>query len=57
MTDKERQEFIRLLETYKKKFSKSKKDAKEFLIEIGVYTEKGNLKKNYKHLCIPQEQA
>ena len=57
MTDKERQEFLKLLETYKNKFSKSEKAAKKFLIEIGVYTEKGNLTKNYKHLCIPQEQA
>ena len=57
MTDKERQEFLKLLETYKNKFLKNEKAAKKFLIEIGVYTEKGNLKKNYKHLCIPQEQA
>lgn len=57
MTDKEREQFLTLLESYKKRLSKSENKAKEFLVNVGVYTEKGNLRKNYKHLCIQQEPA
>ncbi len=57
MTDQERQDFLKILESYKNKLSKNKNAAREFLVDVGVYTKKGNLRKNYKHLCIPQEQA
>jgi hypothetical protein len=57
MTEKERKEFLSILEEYKTRLSKNEKKAKEFLVDVGVYTEKGNLSKNYKHLCIQQEVA
>ncbi|UCS95034.1 hypothetical protein KZP23_08500 [Echinicola marina] len=57
MEDKELDNFINILEQYKVKVSKSKSASRKFLVELGIVTEKGNLKKNYKHLCIPQEQA
>lgn len=56
MTDQERQEFIRVLKNFQKKISK-KSEARKFLVKAGIYTEKGNLTKNYKHLCIPQDQG
>lgn len=56
MSDKEIRELHQMLEAYKKKVTRSKATSKKFLVELGVITEKGNLKKNYRHLCIPQEQ-
>lgn len=57
MTNQERQKFAQILEKYKEKVSHSQESSRKFLVELGVVTEKGNLKKNYKHLCIPQDQA
>ena len=56
MSDKEVQEFQEILKAYKKKVTRSKEASREFLVELGVLTEKGNLRKQYKNLCIPQEQ-
>lgn len=47
--------FLSILKNYKKKVSETEETAKTFLVELGVITEKGNLKKNYKHLCIREE--
>jgi hypothetical protein len=56
MTSKERKEFLEILKKYQQKNFK-KEDAQDFLVNAGIYTEKGNLKKRYKTLCIPQEQV
>lgn len=48
--------FVDVLEKYKAKVSKTEESSQKFLIELGVITEKGNLKKNYKNLCIPAGQ-
>ncbi len=48
--------FVKVLEKYKEKVSKSEKTSKAFLVDLGVITQKGNLTKNYKDLCIPVEQ-
>lgn len=57
MSDKDRQDFIEILQKYKVKLSKNKKASKKFLVDAGITTPKGNLKKAYKDLCIPQGQA
>ncbi|MFI5163391.1 MAG: hypothetical protein ACHQHN_19080 [Sphingobacteriales bacterium] len=57
MTDIKVNSLIQKLEKYKVRVSKSKQKSKEFLVEAGVVTPKGNLKNNFKHLCIPQEQG
>ena len=57
MDDKEFKIFKEALETYRNKVTKTKETSQEFLIEVGVFTEKGNLKKNYKHLCIPDKEG
>lgn len=57
MTDQERKDFIKTIESYKGKLSKSEEKAKKFLVDVGLYTEKGNLRKHYKHLCIQQDPA
>lgn len=57
MTEQEILYFLNVLNQYKEKLSKNKKAAKKFLVDAGIYSENGNLKRNYKHLCIPQEQV
>jgi hypothetical protein len=57
MNDIKVDSLIQKLEKYRIRLSKSKKKSKKFLVEVGVLTAKGNLKNNFKHLCIPQEQA
>ncbi|HEX5154284.1 MAG TPA: hypothetical protein VFW07_22705 [Parafilimonas sp.] len=56
MSDKEREEFIKALKTQTEKLSKNKKASRKFLVDVGIITKKGNLRKPYKHLCIPQDQ-
>lgn len=56
MTDIKVDSLIQKLEKYKARVSKSEQKSKEFLIDAGVVTPKGNLKNNFKHLCILQEQ-
>lgn len=56
MNNSELNAFIKILRLYKKK-SASKQKSKEFLVNAGILTEKGNLRKKYKDLCILQEQA
>ena len=57
MSDKEISDFQKVLKAYKGKVTRSKESSRKFLFELGVITEKGKLKKNYKHLCIPEEQV
>lgn len=57
MSDQEKKQYKKSVETYKKQVLSSKEASQRFLIELGVFTEKGNLRKPYKHLCIPQERA
>ncbi len=56
MSDKERKEFIEALKAHTQKLSKDKKASRKFLVDTGIITDKGNLRKPYKHLCIPQDQ-
>ncbi len=56
MSDKEVKELFEKIESFRQKVTKSKEASRTFLVELGVFTEKGKLKQNYKHLCIPQDQ-
>ena len=57
MTEDERVDLLKSMEKYKQKFSGNQKASREFLVKIGIYTAKGNLKKNYRNLCIQPDQA
>ena len=52
MTDSEVDKIISKLEKYLIEVTKSESKSKKFLVDAGIITEKGNLKKNYRHLCI-----
>jgi hypothetical protein len=56
MGDKEFKEFKKILESYREKVTQTKESSQEFLVNVGVFTEKGNLKKNYKDICIPGKE-
>lgn len=52
MSNTEIKELVKGLKAYKKEVTASKEASREFLIRVGIVTEKGNLTKPYKHLCI-----
>ena len=56
MTEEERKEFLEAIESQTAKISSSEEASRKFLVKTGIYTKKGNLTKNYKHLCIPAKQ-
>jgi hypothetical protein len=57
MCKDEHRELIKALKDKKNLVSKSAKESKKFLVDLGVVTEKGNLRRNYRSLCIPIEQV
>lgn len=56
LKEKETEQFISILIKYKEKVSRTEKTSKKFLVDLGVITEKGNLKKNYRNICILEGQ-
>jgi hypothetical protein len=50
-------DFVKIINTYKKEVTKSQKSSKRFLIELGVISEDDKPTENYKHLCIPENPA
>ena len=48
MTSKEINKQIREMKKFTKKVGASKALSKKFLVEVGLYTEKGNLRKPYR---------
>ena len=57
MKDKEIKDLVKTLEKYRNELGKSEEKSRKFLIQTGIITEKGNLRKPYKNLCIPQERG
>jgi len=51
MSDREIEEFIRNFNEYTKEVASSKKKSQEYLQSVGLYTKKGNLRKEYKAPC------
>jgi len=56
MTEKEIQDIIDYMKG-KSKAKTSKENALKFLHDLGVLTEKGNLKQKYAGLCILEDRA
>lgn len=48
MSDKELDEYLKAMEKTRKKICKNKKTALKFLVDAGIYTPKGNLRKPYR---------
>lgn len=56
MTQEERDKLKSALKAYKKEVTASKKASQKFLVELGVFTKKGSVRKEYKDICIPRDQ-
>lgn len=48
MSDKEIKEFIRSFNEYTKEITSTKEKSREYLQDVGLYTKKGTLEKEYK---------
>ena len=57
MCKDEHRELIKALKDKKNLVSKSANESKKFLVDLGIVTKKGNLRRNYRSLCIPIEQV
>lgn len=57
MSDYDIEDLKKLAEAQRRKIAGNKEAARQYLIELGIFTPKGNLRKPYKHLCIPQDRA
>lgn len=51
------EKFEATLKAYGKAVTSTKKKSEDFLVKIGVITDKGNIKKHYKNLCTPQKRG
>ncbi len=57
MSEKERNEYLIGLKKLRKKLVENPAAARKFLVDAGIYTPKGNLRKPYRNLCIPRDPA
>ena len=53
MDEKERNELLAFIAEFKKKVEGNKELARQFLVEVGIYTKEGQLAEPYQHLYIP----
>ena len=51
--NKKTEEFVAYMLLFKKNLENNPEACKQLLIDAGIITEKGNLKKHYRGLCIP----
>ncbi|WP_263362985.1 hypothetical protein [Flavobacterium collinsii] len=57
MSTQELRKYKKAIEDKKTEISNDKEKAREFLYTIGVLTKGGNLRKEYRELCILKKQA
>jgi hypothetical protein len=53
----QREEELKQMEAFRKKMKGNRELSRALLIGAGIITPKGNLRKPYKNLCIPNEGA
>ena len=54
MTEEERKELLAYIEEFKKKIAGNKELARQFLVEVGIYTPEGRLAEPYQNMYIPK---
>lgn len=57
MSEQERKVYLKRIADKRKELEDSPKAAHEFLVRLGVITEKGNIRKRYKEACIQLSQG
>ena len=55
--NKQVEQDIKQFEKLRLRLAGDKEAAHAFLVKAGIITDKGDLKPQYQHLCIPQEPA
>lgn len=50
-------DFLKKIDLYKVKVTENKEEASKFLKNIGIFTKKGKIKKEYQDICIQLDQA
>jgi hypothetical protein len=55
MNKNEIDDFVKSFNRYTKELSNSKENAQKYLTKAGIYTDKGNLKRNYVTKCTVQK--
>lgn len=56
MTQEEKEKLKNALKAYKREVTASKEASRKFLVELGLFTKKGKVRKGYKDICIPPVQ-
>jgi len=57
MSQSEVKELLEVLKEFKGKVTKNKKSSKKFLQDIGIFNSMGEVKPEYRDICIPQSQG
>jgi hypothetical protein len=57
MSQTERNQFLALIQQKKKELEGKQKESLSFLQDAGIVNKQGKLRKEYKNLCIPQDQG
>ena len=50
MTNQERNELLELMENLRQRLKSDREASRQFLVDAGIYTKKGNLRKPYRDL-------
>ena len=53
MNEVERKEFFAFIEEFEKKITSSQEAARQFLVDVGIYTMDGQLTEPYKYFRMP----
>lgn len=56
MSQAERDQFLKLIRSKKEELSGNRQASRLFLKRVGIITQNGALRKEYKNLCIPPKQ-
>jgi hypothetical protein len=57
MSDREHKEFMKKFKELEKRLLSDPAAARKFLVDAGIFTSKGNLRKPYRNLYIPPDPA
>ncbi len=57
MSASEVKELLEVLGEFKKKVTRNKKSSKKFLQDIGIFNSLGEVKPEYRDICIPRSQG
>jgi hypothetical protein len=57
MEDRKAEELANEIRQYREQLANNPAASRQLLVDIGIIDEEGVVQENFKHLCIPREQA